>query len=54
MHVFTIVDGSGILKFDLAPRPAIQQFRARAAVRRKVRAVLESEHAVRVPAPATA
>jgi glutathione S-transferase len=51
-YLFTVVNWSALLKFDLSPWPALQQFQARVAARPKVREVLKAEHLVRDPAPA--
>jgi glutathione S-transferase len=53
-YLFTIVNWSGMLKVDLTPWPALQQFQARVAARSKVHAALKAEHLVRDPAPAAA
>jgi len=53
-YLFTIVNWSGMLKVDLAPWPALQQFQARVAARPKVHQALKAEHLVRDPASATA
>jgi glutathione S-transferase len=53
-YLFTIVNWSGMLKVDLRPWPALQQFQARVAARPKVHAALKAEHLVRDPAPAAA
>ncbi|MEO8306235.1 MAG: glutathione transferase GstA [Betaproteobacteria bacterium] len=53
-YLFTVVNWSGILKFDLAPWPALQQFQARVAARPMVHAAMKAEHLVRDPAPASA
>jgi glutathione S-transferase len=50
-YLFTIVNWAGMLKFDLAPWPALQQFQARVAARPNVHATLVAEGLVK---PATA
>jgi len=42
-YLFTVVNWSGMLKIDLAPWPALQQFQARVAARPKVHATLVAE-----------
>lgn len=42
-YLFTIQNWSGMLKIDLAPWPALQQFQARVAARPKVHATLVAE-----------
>jgi glutathione S-transferase len=42
-YLFTILNWSGMLKVDLAPWPALQQFQARVAARPKVHAALVAE-----------
>ena len=46
-YLFTIVNWSGMLKVDLTPWPALQQFQARVAVRPAVRAAMIDEGLVR-------
>lgn len=53
-YLFTIVNWSGILKVDLKPWPALQQFQARVAARPKVHAALRAEHLVKDLAPVAA
>jgi glutathione S-transferase len=53
-YLFTIANWSGILKVDLTPWPALQQFQARVAARPNVHAALKAEHLVKDPAPVTA
>jgi glutathione S-transferase len=52
-YLFTIVNWSGMLKIDLSPWPALQQFQARVAARPKVHATLVAEGLVK-PAAAAA
>ena len=42
-YLFTVVNWAGLLKIDLAPWPALQQFQARVAARPKVHATLVAE-----------
>jgi glutathione S-transferase len=42
-YLFTVVNWSGMLKIDLSPWPALQQFQARVAARPKVHATLVAE-----------
>ena len=51
-YLFTVVNWSRPLKFDISPWPALQQFQARVAARPKVHAAMKAEHLVRDPAPA--
>jgi glutathione S-transferase len=53
-YLFTVVNWAGMLKVDLAPWPALQQFQARVAARPKVHATLKAEGLVRDPAPTAA
>jgi glutathione S-transferase len=51
-YLFTVVNWSGLLKVDLAPWPALQQFQARVAARPNVRKAMEAEGLIKNPAPA--
>ena len=42
-YLFTIVNWTGMLKIDLSPWPALQQFQARVAARPKVHDTLVAE-----------
>ena len=53
-YLFTVVNWSGMLKFDLSRWPALQQFQKRVAERPKVHAALKAEGLVKDPAPAAA
>jgi glutathione S-transferase len=50
-YLFTIVNWAGMLKVDLAPWPALQQFQARVAARPKVREAMKAEGLIKDPAP---
>jgi glutathione S-transferase len=51
-YLFTVVNWSGMLKVDLSPWPALQQFQARVAARPKVHAALVAEGLVKKEAVA--
>ena len=52
-YLFTVVNWAGMLKIDLSPWPALQQFEARVAARPKVRATMVAEGLVKAePVPA--
>jgi glutathione S-transferase len=51
-YLFTVVNWSGMLKIDLAPWPALQQFQARVAARPKVHAALVAEGLAKAAAAA--
>ena len=53
-YLFTVVRWAGMLKFDLAPWPALQHFQKRVAERPKVHAALKAEGLVKDTAPAVA
>ena len=53
-YLFTVVNWSGMLKFDLSRWPALQQFQKRVAERPQVHAALKAEGLVKEPAPAAA
>ena len=50
-YLFTVVNWAGMLKVDLAPWPALQQFQARVAARPKVREAMKAEGLIKDPAP---
>jgi glutathione S-transferase len=52
-YLFTVVNWAGMLKVDLTPWPALQQFQARVAARPKVREAMLAEGVIREPAPAS-
>jgi glutathione S-transferase len=51
-YLFTVVNWSGMLKVDLSPWPALQQFQVRVAARPKVHAALVAEGLVKKEAVA--
>jgi glutathione S-transferase len=50
-YLFTVVNWSGLLKVDLAPWPALQQFQARVAARPNVEKAMRAEGLIKDPAP---
>jgi len=50
-YLFTVVNWSGLLKIDLAPWPALQQFQARVAARPNVRKAMKAEGLINDPTP---
>ena len=52
-YLFTVVNWAGMLKIDLAPWPALQQFQARVAARPKVREAMQAEGLIKETAPAS-
>jgi len=50
-YLFTVVNWAGMLKVDLAPWPALQQFQTRVAARPTVLAAMKAEGLVKEPAP---
>jgi glutathione S-transferase len=53
-YLFTIVNWWRLLKVDLTPWPALQEFQTRVAARPKVHAALKAEQLVKDPTPAAA